>query len=70
MELFVGDVVELKKEHPCGARAWSLLRVGMDLRLRCEGCGHELLLPRAKLEKSIKKVISRAQSPAAKEEKP
>ena len=50
-------VLELKKEHPCGSRLWQVLRVGMDFRLRCQGCGHELMLPRSKAEKSIKKVI-------------
>ena len=56
MDIRVGDVLELKKEHPCGSRSWLVLRVGMDLRLRCQGCGHELMLPRSKAEKSIKKV--------------
>lgn len=57
MDVQVGDVLELKKEHPCGSRNWLVLRVGMDFRLRCEGCGHELMLPRSKAEKSIKKII-------------
>lgn len=56
MDIRVGDVLELKKEHPCGSRSWLVLRVGMDFRLRCQGCGHELMLPRSKVEKSIKKV--------------
>ncbi len=57
MDIHVGDVLELKKEHPCGSRRWTVLRVGMDFRLRCMGCGHELMIPRSKAEKSIKKVI-------------
>lgn len=57
MDIHVGDVLELKKEHPCGSRQWQVLRVGMDFRLRCMGCGHELMIPRSKAEKSIKKVI-------------
>ena len=57
MDIRVGDVLELKKEHPCGSRRWQVLRVGMDFRLRCLGCGHELMLPRSKAEKSVKKVI-------------
>lgn len=57
MDISVGDRLELKKEHPCGSRHWAVLRVGMDFRLRCEGCQHELMLPRAKAEKRIKKVI-------------
>ena len=57
MDIRVNDVLELKKEHPCGSRRWQVLGVGMDFRLRCMGCGHELMIPRSKAEKSIKKVI-------------
>ena len=57
MDVRVGDQLEQKKEHPCGSRRWQVLRVGMDFRLRCMGCGHELMLPRSKAEKSIKKII-------------
>ena len=57
MDIRVGDVLELKKEHPCGSARWQVLRVGMDFRLRCTGCGHELMLPRSKAEKSVKKII-------------
>lgn len=56
MDIRVGDIVELKKQHPCGSREWTVLRVGMDFKLRCSGCGHELMTPRSKAEKSIKKV--------------
>ena len=56
MDVRVGDVLELKKTHPCGSRQWLVLRVGMDFRLRCQGCGHELMTPRAKAEKAIKKI--------------
>ena len=52
----VGDIVRLKKQHPCGSREWLVLRVGMDFKLRCAGCGHELMLPRSKAEKNIKKI--------------
>lgn len=58
MDIHVNDVLELKKEHPCGSRSWLVLRVGMDFKLRCQGCGHELMLPRSKVEKSIKKWLS------------
>lgn len=57
MDIRVGDVLELKKEHPCGSRRWRVLRVGMDFKLRCMGCAHELMLPRSKAEKSVKKII-------------
>ena len=57
MDVRVGDVLELKKEHPCGSKRWKVLRVGMDFRLKCEGCGHELMVARSKAEKSVKKLI-------------
>ena len=56
MDVRVGDVLELKKSHPCGSREWLVLRVGMDFRLRCQGCGHELMIPRSTAEKSIRKI--------------
>ena len=58
MELKLNQQVELKKQHPCGSKVWTILRVGMDIKLRCEGCGHELMLPRSKAEKAIRKRIS------------
>lgn len=57
MDIRVGDTLELKKTHPCGSRRWEVLRVGMDFKLKCEGCGHQLMIPRAKAEKSIKQVL-------------
>ncbi len=57
MDIHVGDILELKKTHPCGSRQWLVLRVGMDFKLRCMGCGHELMTTRSKAEKSVKKVI-------------
>lgn len=57
MDVRVGDILELKKTHPCGSRQWQVLRVGMDFRLKCLGCGHELMLPRVKAEKSLRKLI-------------
>lgn len=60
MEIQVGDVLLMKKTHPCGSREWEVLRVGMDFRLRCKGCGREVMLPRVKAEKNIKKVLSSA----------
>ena len=48
MDLHLHDKVELKKAHPCGSTRWEILRVGMDIKLRCLGCGHELMLPRSK----------------------
>lgn len=62
MDIVLGDVLEMKKEHPCGSRRWQVLRVGMDFRLRCEGCGRELMLPRKKAEKALKKIIRPAEN--------
>ncbi len=56
MDVRVGDVLELKKVHPCGSKTWLVQRVGMDFRMKCRGCGHELMLPRSKAEKAIKKI--------------
>ena len=58
LELKLNDRVELKKQHPCGGKTWVVLRLGMDIKLRCETCGHELMLPRSKAEKAIKKSLS------------
>lgn len=52
----VGDIVTMKKPHPCGSTDWELLRVGADFRLKCMGCGHQLMLARSKVEKAVKKV--------------
>ena len=60
MDVRVGDILELKKTHPCGSRQWQVLRVGMDFKLRCLGCGHELMTTRVKAEKSIKRILPRA----------
>ena len=58
MDLKLHQLVELKKTHPCGSRNWEVLRVGMDVKLRCQGCGHEVMAPRRKIEKSIKHILS------------
>lgn len=58
MELHLHDMVELKKEHPCGSRRWEVMRVGMDIKLRCLGCGHEVMAPRRKVERSIKRIVT------------
>lgn len=58
MNVIVGDRVIMKKAHPCGSKTFIVLRVGMDFKLKCEGCGHEIMSPRTKIEKHIKKIIS------------
>lgn len=57
MDVRVGDILTMKKPHPCGAKEFLVLRSGMDFRIRCTGCGREVMLPRVKIEKNIKKVI-------------
>ncbi len=57
MELHLNDILELKKDHPRGSRRWQVLRVGMDIKLRCLGCGHEVMQPRRKVEKMIKRIV-------------
>ena len=56
MEIQIGDRLIMKKNHPCGSREWEVTRIGADLKLRCLGCGHEIMGTRAKLEKSIKEI--------------
>ena len=51
-----GDVVTFRKPHPCGSFEWKVLREGADFRLQCEGCGHQVMMARRVLEKSVKEV--------------
>lgn len=64
MDIRVGDTLEFKKQHPCGGKLFSVLRVGMDFKLKCQSCGREFILPRAKAEKAAKKVIKSVQPEA------
>ena len=52
----LNDIVEMKKEHPCGSKEMFVMRSGMDFKLRCVGCGREFMIPRSKIEKSIKSI--------------
>ena len=56
MDVQVGDVLTMKKKHPCGAERWEVLRIGADFRLRCTGCGREVMGERRKFEKQIRKI--------------
>ncbi len=56
MDLRIGDTVTMKKAHPCGSTKWTVTRVGMDIKLKCLGCGREVMSPRSKAEKGIKAV--------------
>lgn len=50
----------LKKQHPCGSREWEVLRVGADFRLKCLGCGHQIMIARKLLEKNVKEIVEKA----------
>lgn len=57
MNVNVGDRVEMKKQHPCGSKIFTILRIGMDFKIRCEKCGREVMVPRNKIEKNIRRII-------------
>lgn len=57
MDFSVGDIVQMKKNHPCGGNRWEILRTGADFRIRCLECGHLVMLPRPKFEKGVKKIL-------------
>jgi hypothetical protein len=57
MDVRLQDILVMKKPHPCGSKDWLVLRTGMDFRLRCQGCGHEVLQPRSKAEKNIRQIL-------------
>ena len=61
MEYNLGDVVRTKKQHPCGSKLWEITRIGVDFKLKCQGCGHVVMLPR---EKALK-VITKKMNPRA-----
>ena len=54
IKIDVGDILTLKKPHPCGSHEWEVLRIGQDLRLKCVGCGHQMMTARKNIEKNIK----------------
>ena len=57
MDFEVGEIVKLKKGHPCGSNSWEILRTGMDFRLKCLGCERVIMLARVKFEKSFKEKV-------------
>ena len=57
MDVRPGDILQMKKQHPCGSREFLVLRSGMDFKIRCTGCGCEVMVPRLKCEKNIKKIL-------------
>lgn len=58
MKFDIGQVIKMKKPHPCGANEWEILRVGMDFKLKCKGCGHEVMVTRKLVEKNFKGFLS------------
>lgn len=61
MDIQVGDILKMKKQHPCGSAEWEVLRIGADFRLKCTGCGHQIMIPRVKAEKNVRGVMRREQ---------
>ena len=59
----VGDIVKLKKPHPCGSHEWEILRVGADFRLKCAGCGHQVMMARPLVEKSTRGLKKAGEKP-------
>lgn len=57
----VGDIVKLKKQHPCGSSEWKILRVGADFRLKCMGCGHQIMIARRQVEKNTRGLTKKSQ---------
>ena len=60
MDINVGDILKLKKPHPCGSQEWEVFRVGADFRLKCTGCGHQIMIARRLVEKNIKEIHEKA----------
>ena len=56
MKIEVGNIIKLKKQHPCGSKEWEVLRVGADFRLKCLGCEHQVMMPRTTVEKNVKEI--------------
>ena len=61
MEIAVGDTLIMKKNHPCGENRFLVLRIGADFKIRCTRCGREMMLPRSRVEKSVKRVESKGE---------
>ena len=60
MDVQVGDILEMKKPHPCGSHEWEVLRVCADFRLKCVGCGHQIMVPRKLVEKNVREIREKA----------
>lgn len=56
-EFGLNDIVEMKKAHPCGTNRWKIIRLGMDIRIKCEGCSHSVMIPRKEFTRKMKKIL-------------
>ena len=57
--IHLGDVVQMLKQHPCGSDLWRITRTGMDFGMKCEGCGHAVMIPRAKFERMARAIVQK-----------
>lgn len=62
IKYYLGDVIRMRKKHPCGADEWEILRTGMDIRLKCQGCGRVVMLPRRQVERGMKAFVRRGEA--------
>lgn len=62
MDVQVGDVIVTKKNHPCGGNSFDVQRVGIDFKITCQTCGHQVMIPRNKIEKRIKRILRNGES--------
>lgn len=53
----IGDIVQLKKAHPCGENRWEIMRVGVDFKIKCLGCERQVWIPRREFQKRVKKIL-------------
>jgi len=58
----LNDIVEMKKQHPCGENKWRIIRMGMDIRIKCLGCDRSVLIPRNEFQKKLKKIIEKSEN--------
>lgn len=59
MDYRLGDIVKLKKGHPCGENKWQILRTGVDMKLKCQGCEREVWLKRVDFKKRVRKILNK-----------
>jgi hypothetical protein len=68
LEIRLGDLVRLRKPHPCGGSEWQVVRLGADIGIVCQTCQHRILLPRREFEKRVKTFVRRGENPASDEQ--